>query len=201
MPFLTGIENEVVKSHYLRKLAKVLNVDAESVLIEAEKIYQKQFTSSPVVSSPVNQATSSRREILETYLLGLIFSVTNPRKYLTLENKKLFESHRWTRIFSLARKFSKKSKFDPGKFLNLLPDELKPKFEEIFIAQKEEEEPENEINNVILEIKKTAIKEELNQLSLEISKAEKQNDQETTIKMEKKFSLKAQKLVELSHNE
>ena len=201
LPFLTGIENEVVKSHYLGKLARVLKVDAESVLIEAEKIYQKQFISSPIVPTSTGQAASSRREILEAYFLGLIFSVANPKKYLTLENKNLFESHRWIRIFSLARRFSKKSKFDPGKFLNLLPDELKPKFEEIFIAQKEEEEPEKEINDVILEIKKATIREELNHLSLEITKAEKQKDQETTIKLEKKFSLRAQRLVELSRDE
>ncbi len=201
LPFLTGIENEVVKSHYLRKLAKILKVDTESVLIEAEKIYQKQFITPPTASPITSQVTDSRREVLETYLLGLIFSVANPKKYLSLENKKLFKSHRWKRIFSIARKFSKKSKFDPGKFLNLLPDELKPKFEEIFLTQKQGEEPEKEIKEVILEINKTAIKEELNQLFLEITKAEKQKNQKIIEKLEKKFALRSRKLVELSRDE
>jgi len=200
LPFLSGIENEVVKSHYLRKLAQALAVDTESVLIEAEKTYQKQFYTPQASSPTASQPSTPRREVLETYLLGLIFSTSDPKKYLTEENKKLFKSHRWTRIFSLGKEFFYKKKYDPGKFLALLPEELKPKFAELFFTQ-DQEEPEKEIDQVALELKKLAIKESLNDLSIKITKAEKEGGQKSIEALEKEFARKASKLVELSHNE
>jgi hypothetical protein len=100
----------------------------------------------------------------------------------------------------LGKEFFHKKKYDPGKFLALLPEELKPKFAELFLTQ-DQEEPEKEIDLVTLELKKLAIKESLNELSIKITKAEKEDGQKSIEALEKEFARKASKLVELSHNE
>ena len=79
MPLINKISNEVMKAHYLKKLAELLDTSLETVAKEAkrqsktEKIYDHQ---KPAVKKPYK----SRRESLEEYLLALILHSTSQFK-------------------------------------------------------------------------------------------------------------------------
>jgi len=201
LPFLTKIDNEVVKSHYLKKLSRLLKVDQESVIIEAEKISQKQ-SFAPVVSPPPLSTRHDRREVLESYLLGLVFSSLKPKKFLTATNKNLFKTFRWKRIFSLAQKFSQNKNFAPDKFLDFLPDELKNQFEEVFLtAPYESGDLDGEIAKTIFELEKLGLRESLIDLSVKITQAEEEKQVKKLAKWGKRFTSLTEKLVELESQE
>src|SRR3990167_3963768 len=68
LPIISGIANEIVKEHYLRKLSIELETSFESVLKENEKFGKKESLREE--RKPEKQKRS-REEVLEEYLLSL----------------------------------------------------------------------------------------------------------------------------------
>jgi DNA primase len=78
LPYLSGIENEVVKEHFLKKLAVEIDTSLEAVTKQIAKIAmpaQKSDVVSPKAQLPAE-------EITEIYLLSLIFQSTKPKENL-----------------------------------------------------------------------------------------------------------------------
>lgn len=69
LPLLHGIENEIIKEHYMRLLATKLDTSYESIERQIEK-GQTQKTVEKIVQ--VAQEKKNREEMLEEYLLALI---------------------------------------------------------------------------------------------------------------------------------
>ena len=67
--FLMRIVNEIVKEHYLKKLAKDLGTSYESIVREGERIEKKEIV--PKSAIAVKKDKRDRREILEEYLVEL----------------------------------------------------------------------------------------------------------------------------------
>jgi len=138
--------------------------------------------------------------MLESYFLGIIFSSDRPKRYLDRKNGKLLTTFRWKRIFSLAHKFVKKKKFTPAEFMEFIPDELRSRFEEIFLTSPQADEPEKveaEIDKIKKELQKLFIKEKLHMLSLQIAQGEKEGKPTLVKKCETKFSKLTRGLIEL----
>lgn len=79
LPFFVGIQNEIVKEHFLKRLSESLDTSYESIVREASK------KSVPVVvrnTKPVVSEKREREEILEEYLLSLILQSEKPQEYL-----------------------------------------------------------------------------------------------------------------------
>src|SRR5690606_36205893 len=79
LPILSQIENEVIKEHYLKKLASVLDTSFESVLKQSEK---NKTTAKPAPVVPEKQ-TKSREEITELYLLALLIQGQDSTSQIT----------------------------------------------------------------------------------------------------------------------
>lgn len=201
LPFLARIENSVVQAFYLKKLAEEIGIEEEVLSIEMEKLKtESRFSASTQNLSSVPTPTTplNRQEILEQYLLELIFASPNPKKFLKPQIQKLIKTFRWQKIFSLATKFSQKQKFSPKKFLSFLPEELKESFEKIFLAQPNwRNELQKEIEKTTKQLKILHLRELLGQLSTQIAQEEKNRDFKELRKLERKFSRLTQKLVEL----
>ena len=87
IPFLAKIQNYILKNHFVKKLAEVLDVSEESINFEIEKNTKK--ISFPVFGNKeTNLNTQKRDEVLEEYLLALIVQSKNPKERLafTLDN-------------------------------------------------------------------------------------------------------------------
>jgi DNA primase len=200
LPYLGQIENAVVRSYYLKKLSERLKIDEEAIAIEAERFRQYSSAASKIraTTTPQSPIQKDRREVLEQYLLELIFASPQPQKFLKPTIQKLFKTFRWQKVFTLAYQFSQKQKFEPQKFLAFLPEELKESFEKVFLSQdNQEEEFSKEIEKTIKQLKIIKAKDQLNRLSDQIAKEEGRKNQKKLKILEKKFSQLSQKLVEL----
>ena len=201
LPFLVQISNEIEKDFYLHKLARRLQVSPEAVLIEAEKVFQRQQGERMVLPEERKTKQTEQREVLEGYLLGLVFTSRKPEKYLKKKFFSFLKTFHWQRIFKLARQFVKKRKFSPEKFLEFLPPELKPHFEEIFFRTGEEEKRAREIKNTLRRLKLLTVEEKLAELVGEIALAEKKGEKEKLKKLSEEFTTLSRQRVELKEGE
>lgn len=71
LPLLANVKNEIIKEHYLRKFAGLLDTSYESALRELQKAVQKSKTTSETIA-PLPKEKRLREEILAEYLLALL---------------------------------------------------------------------------------------------------------------------------------
>jgi DNA primase len=171
LPLFNKIVNEVVKDHYLKKLAERLEISQEAVIREAQR-QKKSQSFLNLTKSPVKKALKSRREILEEYLLSLALQTKNnlsdllkgqPLKYLSDPAVK--------RIFKYLNKYSASrfSKFKIEEFVKILPEELKETVSrlyltEIFSEEGKSDKIKKEWQRTNLEIEKLYLHDKLGEL-------------------------------------
>lgn len=201
--FIKGINNEIVKEHYIKKLSNLLNTSFESVAAEIEKAPSFQLKKSLTV--PKKQL--SREESLEQHLLALIIQNDNPYESLQLAESIVdgssFLTGSYKQIFSdLSRYFKTNNKFSPDKFAKTLSEELVvsfnlsylkplPKFESDILRTKE-------LERTSYEIARLSLKRKLKQLSDQIKSEENINNEKKARKLQEEFSLTANELKKIS---
>lgn len=199
LPFLVKINNLVIRSDYLNKLASQLGSSLESIQEEAVKYGQSSsLNSNSIISFPTVPAKINKIDRLEEYLLTVLFSAKKPVLLAQKIDKKIdFSLIRFHNIFLNLK--SLKGEFDPSSFANSLLPELKPVFENIFLASTfltlDSHHRQIEIKKTINQILDITLKEKLVKLSAEISRAES-TDQTTLVEtLEQEYN---QTLIKLS---
>lgn len=198
LPFLSLIENEVVKEHFLKKLAIELSSSLESLSKQAGKITNKIERSTV---APVKKA-SSREEIIEPYLLALIFQSTNVKDAFTKSDSIItgFELslEPLNRIFKYARDVIASEKdFSVDRIANILPPELIGTFDKLLLAPLPEFENAEkqllEIEKISQDVRMCIIKNKLKAVTIKIKELEKSGIEEDKEKLKEDFN----KLTEL----
>lgn len=77
LPIIDAIDNAIIKEHYLRKLSKAIDTSYESISTELDKKKKKSIEKTIVSSAKIKR---SRQDLLEEYLLALIFQSNDPIK-------------------------------------------------------------------------------------------------------------------------
>lgn len=137
LPFFSQIQNEIVKEHYIKKLAKELDISQESLNKEIQKIESaKKQGAASVLPSQLEKKT--RREILEQYFLSLIIQNENPKEILISEKKFFsnfeFDNLAFGKIYaSLVTFLEKKDKLNSSQFVNFIPEEIVPAFDSCYL--------------------------------------------------------------------
>lgn len=155
MPVFARISNEIVKAHYIKILARRLEVNEEVIIKEMAKV-KKRATIKPFFDKP-KPTRKSRRELLEEYLLALLV-----RKKLLLLPKVKITTPVIKRILS---RMKKKKRFSHDSFYKQLPEELKETFSRLYLQDLGEIDLEQEINQTVKELKKMALREKLKELA------------------------------------
>ncbi|HVF68959.1 MAG TPA: DNA primase, partial [Xanthomonadales bacterium] len=132
LPFIAQISNEIIKEHYLKKIADELDTSYESISKEADRIAGKQVNK--VVPTDVEKAKRSKEEILEEYLLALIIQSDKPKIAIKNAIEILSDSISRDRAYHkimdhLLLHFDTTEHFDGKIFANGLPKELVPTFD------------------------------------------------------------------------
>ncbi|MBX4206019.1 toprim domain-containing protein, partial [Candidatus Microgenomates bacterium] len=206
VPILASIDDNIVQSHYIGKIAKRLEVPIEAVTKEIAKVLPNRPQAAQVnVPAPLenkNQEKQDRLDILEEKLISLSFE-TNPR--VILENKDLFDKHFSKIIIECLEKFGVKREFNLKEFVTTLPSEVSIKFSSlILVVNKEFEDNEEaikrEIDMVIQELKITTLKNRKNELIRQISAAENAENEKLTNELSKEFTRISQNLANLESN-
>lgn len=208
MPVLAQISNEVVKAHYLKKLANVLKVGEEAVAKELERFLKKQkITAPPAIKKTAAPAPQTRREKLEELLLSLVLQQEKPTsKYLKLLSDIDWQSHVIRKIFqALQKHLTKKSKLKINQLSKKLAEELKDTLDRLYLKDLQIDLSdkyvwEKEFNQTLKELEKICLKDELQALVEKIREREKSKSAASQAKIEKlkkEFTALSQKLKEL----
>ncbi len=188
LPFLSAISNEVLKSEYLKKFASVLGVDIQAVTAEANK----QLTTPVTNSAPSANISSSK----EQELLRLLLSTKDPAKVSAklLANLPTLHDPLLQKIYQELANYQ-----NPTQFQALLPPEIKPTYEQLFLQASliefDGEQKANQISALVNLLAHQNLQDEIKEVSAKIAQAETLNQEDKLPELEKQYK---QLLVKLS---
>ena len=174
VPIWARIEDEILKDVYVKRLAERLGVSEESIILQMEKVKDRFLSGAK--KETTSQQKKERRDLLEEYLLSLIFQAKKTELLLEEEWVSLFVLPINKRIIEALRKFlSEKKKFSSKFFFRELPAELKEAFDHFYLTDfgeqiEDEEWVEKELKKIQKHLRIMATREELERLSLELRK-------------------------------
>ena len=195
IPFLSEIENEIVREHYIQRLSQVLDISVSAVQKESIR-FEKDIV---VPQKEILEITPhSKRSVDETREEE--FVITMLRYYPKVLSKDEISSEIHfpftKRLVNLARNFS-----DMQSFSRDLPNEMKEKFSEIAISLSDDlQNPKPFVEKLFFYIKVSNLSSKINKLQNELAIFEKESNdnsaRETQIMLQKLLSEK-QKLEEV----
>ncbi|MEK7573636.1 MAG: DNA primase [Patescibacteria group bacterium] len=180
LPFLSLVENEIVKEHYLKKLSHELDTSLENLKTELEKSAKKETIGKTIL--PQKKDRRDRREVLEEYLLALLIQIEDRASQVKKVSEILVE-YKFTiisyqKIFENLKNFSLSEK--PAEFdwlIKSLPKEIIPIFDTVFLLPLPKFENEKkyleEILKVAEEMKVLYIKNRIKDIAAALNKKEK----------------------------
>jgi len=181
IPYLSGIKNNVVQSHYIKKLSSLLEVTEQSIqnLIKRNLFNKKRrLEFIPLKKSDDKQ---SHMVLVERYLLSFIFQNNSPFTISDLVFSIILpEDFTLISLKKLAKKFlefkENNKEFSLEKFIDFLPEELRPVFDEIYLfASMDIDLGKENIRKIAYEIKKNSLKQQIKKIiSLEDQKENKE---------------------------
>jgi len=190
LPYLSQIQNEVVKEHYVKKLASAIDSSFESLFKELEKLTKAL----PAEATPKAQAEKrERRELLEEYFLSLI--IQNDKTYLLKKEKDFLGSYNFktqsiSKILAYLNDYLKANKtFNVKRFEKLIPIELLKTFDLCFVFPipkfEREEKFQKEFEKIENELLTLHIKERIQTLTAKLKEAKDKKEEKD---LQKEFS-------------
>jgi len=201
--FLKGINNEIVKEHYIKRLSNLLDSSFESVSAEIEKAPSFQVKKAAIVSKVI----LSHEESLEQHLLALIIQSENPYESLVLAESIVrpahFQNGAYEKIFNHLNKYFKTSnKFEPEKFAKGLEVELTNAFNLSYLKPLPKFETDiartKDLERTAYEIVRLSLKRKLKALAGKIKDESSTNDEKKAEKLQKEFTNTANELKKIS---
>lgn len=198
LPYLAIIENEVIKEHYFKKLANVLDTSYEALTREGEKIKKPQK-----VVREVNTRRKNREEILEEYLLALVVQSEDVGKAVGEVQEVMgnitFLSVPIARIIEFLEGYAKThERISMQDLAQKIPSELVSTLDTSFLAPLPEFENAGkytqELVRIAHEVKTLAVREQLKRLSEEIKIFEKNKEEKKLLALQEKFQQLTSKL-------
>jgi len=198
---LAKVENEVIKAHYMKKLAKVLEVEEEAVRMEVEKIGKVAEVAEVEKAAEAGQG-KTRQERLEEYLLALILQADKEmEKFVSLVKPEEWGETVIKKILKQLQQWFKKDKeWEINKFVRSLAEELVAQVDAAYLLDlgrltEDRDRLKREIEKTLAEIGRLNIKQKLEKLSKEINQAEKEKDRVKLNKLQKEFREMAKRLI------
>ena len=192
VPIWSKISDNLTREHYIQKLAAMLRVDETLIRaqVEKEKInpipaYQqilKQTVGSSATKKDDQLSLSSRRSLLEEYLMSLLLHIPPDLIFFPQFPETLFLEEKWKQLFVLLVLYLDSISFK-GRFFNInefmkgVPKEMVEEVDRLYLIEIDERfqnsRPwQEEMEVVVSQLKKELIKASLERLSLEIKNAE-----------------------------
>ena len=167
---LIDIQNPIVKVHYIKKLAAMIDVDSKTIETLMHKEYikrKKQNLTKNIVSQKIE---INRFELLQRYILSLLFQSPNPKQVMTQLNAVIepadFSVPAYQKLLVRFSNYLDKQEelTDIKQFIKTLTKELIPAFDEIYlfdISIFDKSIGENDLNKTLMELKKLALKKQI----------------------------------------
>jgi DNA primase len=190
--FIASIKNPIIQSHYVKKVAGILEVSEDSVLSLLKQSQQKttfqQFLPKSVVEPKIN-----REELMEKYLLSCLFQHEKTYVIADLLTRFLIpEDFSVVAYQKIVKNFipykNQHEKPNMNDFCDSLPAELQSVCNELFLFNIDELEAvlaqrgseKNQIEKIVLQIKKTSLKKAIQHLLFETKDDDSSKEEELT---------------------
>lgn len=156
IPYIRNMQNIIIKSHYTKKLAELLEMKEEQV--ERLIYYSKRNTR---IRVPVKKAENKmqRDEVIQTYLLSILFQSDSPKKLaaqiFSVVSKEDFSIPSYKKIITEYMQFlDKTGEHDTyNDFVQTIPSELKSVADEIYLyASGDHEFNKEKIWDIVFEL-------------------------------------------------
>lgn len=191
LPYLIAIENEVIKEHYLKKLGNDIDASYEAIMRQAEKIKNPTIE----ITKQEIKKQKSREELVEEYLLSLIFQAKDVRETTLIVDVILsvpLSVPGVNRLFKQLADYVKANVvFNPNEFISVLPRELIPTYDKCCLAPIPTFEDEKlyayEVEKVARDAKLISIKMRVQRLSDEIKRKEQDKNEEALSTLRQEF--------------
>ncbi len=168
--FIEKIKNPIVRSHYIKKLALILEVTENSIEALIRDMRRKKLQRFTVSSIKKSRSEIVREIIIQKYLLSIIFQNEDPFQ----KAAKIFEIFKtedlnipaYQKICQFLFRYKEKNdEFHLTNFVNLLPAELKSVFDEIYLFASSDSDAKNEkIEKLVYEAKRYSLKRRISEL-------------------------------------
>lgn len=170
-PFISNIENPIVKSYYQKELARVLDVGVESIIKLINNKNRKNYYSRNIVEA--TQKNVTRETMLPKYLLSIILQTKKPQemvdklyKFIDHEDFNIPSLKHVSELFYDYINHSEGNEYAFQSFLNTLPAQLQSVADEIFLfASSVTGFDDERIWDVIFEFKQSSLKQKITELS------------------------------------
>ena len=203
LPTLGRISDEIVKAHYLQKLARELDVEEEVLRAEMGKLRkEKRERGKEKWESTSVGGKKEKREIWEEYLLSLILQGLNLASTLPRTKKTDFETPLAQAIFEHLEKYLEKhKKFSVSSFVKSLPTELVEAVDRLYLFDLGKTAQSarlltKEIEKTQKRLRLDSLQEKLRVLGREIK--EKEEKGESTEELQREFDRTVRKLKKLN---
>lgn len=193
LPYLIGIENEIVKEHYFKKLGDLINSSYESVIKEAEKL---KIPPSKIEKPIMQTVKKPRQELIEEHLLTLILQSENPKEATAIVAGCLLDvplgSPILQQIFDFLKKYFLTSEtLNVAEVSLMLPKELTQMFDMCLLTPlvplPSSEAYLIELEKLAKDVRQLSLRERLKSLSEKIRTEEKNGDTDTLTFLQEEF--------------
>jgi DNA primase len=181
---LAKINNEIVREHYVRELANRLQVSEEAIAKEIEKTKASQRESGvgqAIFTKPTVDKEKTRREILEEYLLSLVFQSGQWDLLRKRNVANLVKTYRLAKILATLKDyFQRHQKINSERLAKMLEPELVETFNQLYLVDlgdlfESEERFEKEFAKILKRLRRIDLMEKLGDISGKIKTLEKEN--------------------------
>lgn len=194
--YISAIENEVIKEHYLKKLAEALETSFDSIQRQAEKIAAGN-TPSAIEKTTSPKSQLPHEEILEIYLLSLIFQSDAPKQRLLAARAALagvpLSTPSLEKVLLKLEKYQQKdAAFSISDFAKFLPAELHVSLDTAYLATipefPNEKSFNRELERTASQVRILAVRKKLKELAAAIRDAENQKDDKKVTSYQEQFN-------------
>jgi DNA primase len=195
-PILSGVEDEVLLSSYVKQMASALKIDEEAIFAKIAKTNEMSSGNNfrKREDLALTEKKENRQEVLAHYFLALCFQTHREEALLTPGLEEWLDNPGYRRLIKALNQFmGKEKKFSSSGFSQKLAPELKEIFDEFYLTPLPEKltdpsEQEKEINRVLDELKKLYLRKRLEKLTQELEIKEKAGEEKTLTVLEEKIS-------------
>ncbi len=212
LDIIASFENDVAKSHWIKKLAEGLEITEAALTDSLKKISlrSKIGLNAPPKKEAAVSAPKNKFEIMTEELIGLMLVSVDIWKEAKKREDEILSFSKDS-LLNILLADAEKLSFDFNKVGTLLDNlEEKKRAEQIFFQKKyriglngdpEEnvlEKPMAEMEACLVELKKEKRREDLTRLTVDLKQAEEKNDREAVVFLRQEFSRLSHEAVEPS---
>lgn len=168
IPFIERISNPIVQSHYIKKLADILNVSEKSILLLIRNIRQRKKQQQFFKITKKKIEEEARELNIQKYVLSMLFQSKDPYKtsdkFFSIIEINDFSIPSYGKLLSIFASFKTKfpKEFNMRKFVVQLSPELQSVFDELYLYASYEADFEDiNLGKLLLEIKKYSLKRQI----------------------------------------